>query len=127
MALAWPGPRAPLVLETPAGEGEVCATFEEFAGFFRRVRAQAPAGRLLACVDTAHVWAAGYWPLDYLERWEAEVGLDALALVHFNDSKLGRGSRRDLHEVPGRGAIGPDHMLRVALWCEARGVPYVFE
>jgi len=115
----------PLLLETPAGDkGEVCVTFEEFSSFYRRFEGDP---RLKVCIDTAHVWGAGYWPLDYLSQWEETNGTDSLGLVHFNDSRRERGSRKDEHQLPGRGHIGFDHMLLTALWCEERGVPYVHE
>jgi len=55
--------------------------------------------------------------------------LDArsLALVHYNDSKTPKGSRRDRHEVPGEGHIGKEKMDRIVEWCTAAEVPMVVE
>ncbi|MHC4716742.1 MAG: deoxyribonuclease IV, partial [Planctomycetota bacterium] len=64
------------------------------------------------CLDTCHVFAAGYdirSPRAYRRTMDALdriVGLDRLMAIHLNDSLLGLGSRRDRHEHIGKGRIG---------------------
>jgi deoxyribonuclease-4 len=71
-----------------------------------------PDGRLGVCLDTCHIFAAGYdirTPEAY-ERTMAEfdrlVGLQQIKCFHFNDSKYDLGERKDRHEHIGRGFIG---------------------
>ncbi|MHB1953001.1 MAG: TIM barrel protein [Sulfobacillus sp.] len=115
----------PLLLETPAHEGnDVCWRLEDLAEFFRRFAGDR---RLRITVDTAHIWASGYEPLEYLDGWEESAGPGSIGLVHFNDSKVAKGSRKDRHAIPGQGKIGTEKMSQVAKWCIDRGVDMVVE
>jgi len=112
-----------LVLENSAGGGwAVGATLSELAGI---ADAAAELGverpRLGFCLDTAHAWGAGMRLDDpgaidlFLDEFDRRIGLDRLVLVHFNDSKAERGSRRDRHEHLGAGRIGEmglGHLIR---------------
>jgi deoxyribonuclease-4 len=98
-----------LLLETPCGEGEeVCTTVEEMCDFMLRFD-QEERSKLGLCVDTAHIHASGYNPIDYLVQWY-EINPVNIELVHFNDSKVCCGSCVDRHEYPGSGHIGYDKM-----------------
>jgi deoxyribonuclease-4 len=98
-----------VAVELSAGTaGAVASTFAEAARLFDA----AGDDRLRLCVDTCHLFAAGY-ALDRPEGVEAcfeelrAAGLaDRLVLVHANDARYPRGSRRDRHEHVGRGFIG---------------------
>jgi deoxyribonuclease-4 len=115
-----------LLLETPCGEGtEVCTTIEEMHEFVLRF-SEKERKKLGLCVDTAHIHAAGYKPIQYLLQWE-ELGLIDIVLVHYNDSKVCCGSCVDRHEIPGMGHIGYEEMFNVAVWCKSKNVPMVFE
>jgi len=115
-------PDCPLLLETPAGQGTECLVdIDEFIKFVKRFD-----NRLKVCIDTCHVWAAGYIPIEYIEKFVKEVP-DKLVLVHFNDSKTEKGSRKDRHEFPGKGFIGSDEMNKVFHFCEERKIPMVIE
>ena len=115
-----------LLLETPCGEGtEVCSIIEDMAAFFERFNSDEQ--KLLAlCVDTAHVHAAGYHPLTYINTW-ATLSKIPIALVHFNDSKVCCGSCVDRHAYPGTGKIGFHAMYDVAEWCTKYQVPMIYE
>lgn len=115
-----------LLLETPCGEGtEVCSIVEDMAAFFQRFNSDEQ--KLLAlCVDTAHVHAAGYNPLTYLNTW-TRLSKIPIALVHFNDSKVCCGSCVDRHAYPGTGKIGFHSMFDVAEWCTKHQVPMIYE
>lgn len=102
-----------LVLENSSGGGDaVGATLDDLAAIADSVRT-AP-GRLAFCLDTAHLWGAGYdistadGVEAVLSRFEATIGLDRLVLVHLNDSRSALGSRADRHEHIGAGAIGAE-------------------
>ncbi len=99
-----------ILLETTAGQGTgLGADFSELAFILRR---SAWSDRLGVCLDTCHVFAAGYdirTPEKYQETFadfDRIIGLDKLKFFHLNDSKKELGSRVDRHEHIGRGKIG---------------------
>lgn len=99
-----------VALETTAGQGSNLGhRFEHLAAILERCSTPE---RLRVCVDTCHVFAAGY-PLapkrKYLEtlrRLDRAVDLDRIVAWHLNDSKRELGSRVDRHEHIGRGRLG---------------------
>ena len=108
--------QARLLFETSAGAGATLGgTFEELGEMIRRVGGPANLG---ACIDTAHVFTAGYdlRTEDGLEAtlaaFDREVGLGRLGAVHLNDSKAPFGSNKDRHENLGDGAIGAEALAR---------------
>ena len=107
-----------VLLETTAGQGtSLGSRFEELGWLLQQSRYPAHLG---ICVDTCHVFAAGYGlsslaeyqqTMDQLEQC---IGCDRIHFFHLNDSKKGCGSRVDRHEHIGEGAIGIDgfqHLL----------------
>ena len=105
-----PGVR--LVLENSSGGGDMLgSSVEQLARILDGV--DAVADRLGFCLDTAHLWGAGYdvstadGAIGVVDRFEELIGLDRLALVHLNDSRSERGSRMDRHEHVAAGRIGP--------------------
>jgi deoxyribonuclease-4 len=110
-AMRESGTRAvPVLLECTAGQGtNLGRSFEQLGEIVRESR---HAERLGICIDTCHVFAAGY-PIDspegyerVLERIEACVGLQRVGCFHLNDSKQPSGSRKDRHEHIGSGSLG---------------------
>jgi len=104
--------RTVLCMETTAGAGTALgATFEGLAGILDRIPA-ALQHRLGVCLDTCHVFAAGYDLLnDYAGVWARfsdALGRNRLRVIHLNDSKAPFGSRRDRHELIGEGALGEE-------------------
>lgn len=117
-------PQTPLLLETPAGEGtELCSSIEQFMSFYQRFKGTP---NFKITVDTAHIFAAGYDPAWYLNQW-LEKFPGSVALVHFNDSEVPRGSRVDLHYSPGLGFIGYKRMWECHQLCVKHGIPMVRE
>ncbi len=101
-----------LVLENSAGGGDTLGgTLEELAAILEAVPPTS-SHRLEFCLDTAHLWGAGYdisaaeGATSVLDRFDQLIGLDRLALVHLNDSRSQLGSRGDRHEHIGAGRIG---------------------
>ena len=99
-----------VLLETTAGAGHsIGGRFEELAEALERA---ASPGLLGVCLDTCHVFAAGYdirTPQAYartMSRFDAVIGLSRLKAVHLNDSRGELGSRLDRHEHIGKGRIG---------------------
>jgi deoxyribonuclease-4 len=114
-----------LVGNTTSKSTEVCCKLEDLRDFFLRFNDD-ERKKLGICLDTAHVHAAGYNPIKFLEKWYKNC-LVNVEFVHFNDSKACCGSHRDAHEYPGRGKIGYDIMSEVAAFCDRRNIPMVFE
>jgi deoxyribonuclease-4 len=108
---------AVLCLETTAGSGTALgATFEELA----RLLAPIPEPlqqRVGVCVDTCHVFAAGYDLVgDYDGVWASfddAIGVERLRLMHLNDSKTPLGSHHDRHELIAEGTLGERPFRRI--------------
>ncbi|GAC1685386.1 MAG: deoxyribonuclease IV [Gemmatimonadaceae bacterium] len=109
--------RAMVCLETTAGSGTCLgATFEELAEIIARVGGSL-AQRLGVCMDTCHVYSAGYdLRADYegvMRRLDDTIGLSHVLVVHCNDSKTAFASRRDRHELLGEGSLGIEPFRRI--------------
>ena len=120
-----------LCLETTAGSGTALgATFEELAAIIERVDASHRA-RLGVCVDTCHVYSAGYDLVkDYdgvMARFADTLGLERLRVMHLNDSKTPFASRRDRHELIAEGSLGEIPFRRVMTDERLARVPKVIE
>jgi len=125
-----PGPTL-VLLETTAGAGRVLgADFPELAAMIERIPAPLR-DRVGVCLDTCHVWAAGYdLQNDYdgvFRRFDAAIGLDRLRLFHLNDSIGPRGSRRDRHADIGAGTLGTEPFRRLLADPRFRHVPKLLE
>lgn len=104
------GSKVTVLLETTAGQGSgLGSSFEELARIVEKSRYP---DRLGVCVDTCHIFAAGY-DIRTSESYEKTIakldrtiGLDRIHCFHLNDSKKGLGSRVDRHEHIGKGMIG---------------------
>ncbi len=118
-----------VLLETMAGKGsEVGGTFEELREIIDRVEHQALMG---VCLDTCHVWDAGYDIANDLDgvltEFDRVIGLDRLKAVHLNDSKNELGSHKDRHEKLGEGRIGWEALQRVIRHPALAGRPFILE
>ena len=118
-----------VLLETMAGKGtEVGRSFEELAAILARVELGEKMG---VCLDTCHVWDAGYdiaGDLDgVLAEFDAVIGLGRLRAVHLNDSLNERGARKDRHARIGEGCIGLAALTRVVNHPRLRGLPFILE
>ncbi len=109
------GPGLPIIaLENSAGQGDGLGTsVEELAAIVDAAAAAgADASRIGVCLDTAHLWGAGYALDDplavdrLLADVDARLGPHRLRMLHLNDSKVACGSRRDRHAHIGAGMIG---------------------
>jgi len=97
-----------IALETMAGKGSECGrTFDEIAKIIDGV---AHNEYLTVCFDTCHTHDAGYNIVEdfdgVLNEFDKIIGIDRLSVIHVNDSKNPRGSRKDRHENIGFGHIG---------------------
>ncbi len=122
-------PTSQILLETMAGKGsEIGGRFEELRDILAACR---HGERIGVCLDTCHVFDAGYDIVNDLDgvltAFDCVVGLDRLKAVHLNDSKNPLGSRKDRHEKLGQGQIGLEVLLRVAGHPAFASLPIVLE
>ena len=128
---AIPKVKTRIALETTAGQGSCLGhAFEHIAFILTNV--QEPE-RVCVCLDTAHVFAAGYdigsesGVRQTFREFDRIIGLEHLVALHLNDSKTGRGSRVDRHEHIGKGQIGLDAFRFVMRERRFRKIPKVLE
>lgn len=120
-----------VLLETTAGAGNALgAVFEELAELRGRVGGNVRE-RVGFCVDTCHVWAAGYdLREDYAgvtSTMDDVLGREHVRLFHLNDSVGALASRRDRHANIGEGAIGSDAFGALVRDDRYAGVPKLLE
>lgn len=118
-----------VLLETMAGKGtEVGRSFEEIASIIDRVELE---GHVGVCLDTCHVWDAGYDIVGdlegVLEEFDRIVGLERLRAVHLNDSLNPCGARKDRHARLGEGHIGFEPLVAVVDHPSLRDLPFFLE
>jgi len=120
-----------LLMELTAGQGTVLgSTFEEMADLLSRIPAPLRT-RVGVCLDTAHVWAAGYdLVADYDGVWQRfgdVLGFAQLGCLHLNDSKAKLASHLDRHELIGEGSIGAEVFRRIMTDERLAHVPRIIE
>ena len=118
-----------VLIETMAGQGsEIGGTFEAVRAIIDRV---ANAARVGVCLDTCHVYAAGYDIVNDLDgvltAFDRVIGLDRLKFVHLNDSKYGLGEHKDRHAPIGEGMIGREAVSRIVSHPALRDLPFCLE
>jgi deoxyribonuclease-4 len=129
------GPDAPLVVvENSSGGGDaIGVTIEDLAAIGEATAARGLDGRLAFCLDTAHLWGAGYdisTPEEVdrlLAQFDRLLGLRRLAMIHLNDTHSGLGSRHDRHAHLGEGQIGPAAMAHLLRHPALAGVAFYLE
>ena len=118
-----------VLLETMSGKGtEIGYRFEQLKQI--RDGVQHPE-RIGICLDTCHVFAAGYdivHDLDgVLDEFDRILGLELLRTIHLNDSLMPFGSRKDRHAVIGEGEIGLEALVRVIRHPVLKNIPFILE
>lgn len=118
-----------VLLETMSGKGsEVGGRFQELRQILDAVPDRS---RLGVCLDTCHVWDAGYDIAGNLDSVLAEfdqvVGFDRLRVLHINDSQNPLGSRKDRHARLGMGKIGADALEKIITHPALGHLPMILE
>lgn len=118
-----------VLLETMSGKGsEVGSSFEELRSIIDRVK---PKEKIGVCMDTCHVYSAGYDIVnkldDVLEKFDKIIGLDKLRAIHLNDSMNPFGSRKDRHELIGKGTIGLTAIINIINHPLLKKIPFFLE
>lgn len=119
------------VIESTAGQGSNLGySFEHLAAIIDRVEDKS---RIGVCIDTCHTFAAGYdlaSQQGYEDAWnefDRVVGFKYLSGMHLNDSKKGRGSRVDRHELIGQGTLGEEFFARLMADPRMDNIPLILE
>jgi deoxyribonuclease-4 len=123
------GYRVGVLLETTAGQGSVIGyRFEHIAEIIDRVEEE---GRIGVCLDTCHIFAAGYDIRnrydEVFEEFDGIIGLQKLKVLHLNDALKGIGSRVDRHWHIGKGKIGLETFGRIMKDERFRDLPMIIE
>ena len=118
-----------VLIETMAGQGS------EIGGTFEAVRAIIDGterdDRVGVCLDTCHVFAAGYDLVNDLDgvltAFDRVIGLDRLHFIHLNDSRFEYGEHKDRHAAIGEGCIGLAAFRRIVNHPALRSLPFCLE
>ncbi len=118
-----------VLLETMSGKGsEVGSSFKELKQIFDRVNLTEKMG---VCLDTCHVYSAGYDIADHLEqvleeftRW---IGIERLKAIHLNDSMTPFNSKKDRHARIGEGTIGLEAIINIINHPQLKNLPFYLE
>ena len=118
-----------VLLETMAGKGsEVGRSFEELREIIDRTELS---DKLGVCLDTCHVYDAGYDIVNDLDgvlsEFDRIIGLDRLKAIHLNDSKNPFESHKDRHEKIGEGSLGIEAISRIINHPALRDLPFYLE
>jgi deoxyribonuclease-4 len=126
-----------IFLETSTGQGsEICFKLEDFSYYIKKLihnKNKEVANRFRICLDTCHVFAAGYdlrkepQILMYLEAFEELIGLRYIGLIHINDSLNPIGSNVDRHQSIGDGYIGKEGLMFIKNYFHKLKVPIILE
>lgn len=124
-----PDQNTTVLLETMSGKGsEVGRTFEELREILNQVELKECMG---ICLDTCHVWDAGYdiaGDLDgVLNEFDRIIGLSRLKAIHLNDSLNPLGSHKDRHAAIGEGMIGFEALKRIVEHPSLKNLPFYLE
>ena len=126
-----------ILLETPSGQGtEILYKIEDFARFYKKFSITKNIklkNRFKICLDTCHIFAAGYDLTSimkiklYLEVFDELIGINNIYVVHFNDSLKGVGSKRDRHANIGKGEIGLKNLKYIFKYFKSLYIPIILE
>lgn len=119
------------MIELTAGQGTSLGySFEQVRKIIEGVKEKE---RMCVCIDTAHIFAAGYNLVDpagyekTIEEFDSVIGLDLLKCIHMNDSKKALGSRVDRHAHIGEGFIGKEGFRNIMNDKRLEGIPMILE
>lgn len=118
-----------ILLETMAGKGtEIGRSFEELRSIIDKVEDDEKLG---VCLDTCHVYDAGYDIknnlYEVIDEFDNVIGLDRLKAIHLNDSKNGLNSHKDRHECIGEGELGLEAIVDIINHPDLKDLPFFLE
>ena len=128
-AVMWPEQRTTILLETMAGKGSEVGS--RFAELRRIIDGVALPEKMGVCLDTCHVYDAGYDIVDHLDdvlaEFDAVIGLEQLKAIHLNDSMNPMNSHKDRHAKIGQGSLGLEAICRIINHPQLQQVFFILE
>jgi deoxyribonuclease-4 len=126
-----------ILIETSTGQGtEMCFELDNLAHFYKKFSKHTNkniANRFGLCLDTCHIFAAGYDIRgednikSYIKYFDEQIGLEHIKLIHLNDSYKDLASKVDRHSNLGEGFIGKDSLIMMANLFKKLNVPLILE
>jgi deoxyribonuclease-4 len=114
-----------LIIETSSGQGgEILCSPEELGNFYLSLPDETRK-HVGVCVDTCHTFSSGYDPYEFIAiLYSMDVPID---LIHYNDSAVKKGAKKDRHERIGKGYIGFESLYKVLEFAIEHNIPLVRE
>lgn len=132
-ALSMAPPGTTIILETGASQGhEIASEIEGLSQIYGGLDDDEKE-RVMFCIDTCHIFATGYdissevGVKRFFKEFDKKIGLNKIALIHFNDSKTGLGSCVDRHADLGYGHIKEDGLKAVAQFAKKHNISLITE
>ena len=127
-----------ILLETSSGQGsEMCYTLEDLSLLYKKFskhKSHEIRDRFGICLDTCHIFAAGYDISDVkkidkvVKKIDDLIGIKNIKLIHLNDSKNEMGSKKDRHENIGHGFIGKNQLKKIInIFGKKNKIPCILE
>lgn len=123
-----------IYLETTSGQGsELCYKLEDLADFYYKIKHDHKFNFVKLCLDTCHVFAAGYdirseeKAKNFLKYFDNLIGLGNIGLIHLNDSMNDIGTRKDRHAGIGEGFIGESGLKYMYKYFSSNNIPCIIE
>lgn len=118
-----------ILLETMSGKGtEVGKTFGEIKSIIDKVD---KSEKLAVCLDTCHVYSAGYDIVNdldgVLDEFDSIIGLERLKVIHLNDTMTEFNSRKDRHAIIGEGNMGFEAIMKVVSHPKLKDKVFILE
>lgn len=118
-----------ILLETMSGKGtEIGFDFNQIKRIIDGVEHNDKVG---VCLDTCHVFSAGYDIVNnlegVLEEFDRTIGIDRLKTIHLNDSMMPFGGKKDRHAVIGEGEIGLEAIINFMCHPSIKDLPFFLE
>lgn len=121
-----------VLIETPAGQGsELFVKASQFANMFKQLQYISNIG---ICIDTCHIFSAGYQFFEYIKKLERILDKVQIGLIHLNDSQIEFGSHKDRHASLKKGYIfGSDlegsskQLTKIIKWAFRKEIPIILE
>jgi len=122
-------PHQSILLEGMSGKGtEIGSRFEELKAIIEMVDENK---QLSVCLDTCHLYSAGYDVVNNLEgvldEFDRIIGMERLKAMHVNDSMMPFNSHKDRHEVIGKGELGMDAIVNIITHPKLKRLPFSLE
>jgi deoxyribonuclease-4 len=122
-----------IFIETSTGQGsEMCYNLEELSSFINKLLKVSD--RIRICIDTCHIFAAGYdlnnktELINYLNKFEQLIGIKYVALIHMNNAFYPLGSKKDRHQnLTNNSYINLDSLLYINSFFKKLNVPRILE